>query len=101
MITIYDKGTITLVLGFVNRLNLVRGLEREGYVMQGTDPGISAGEGANPRWEGGRSPTYDFAKFSQKLHEIENILGCQGMCTRGAIRSYLTQFEFSKRKTLK
>ena len=76
----------------MNRLNLVRGLEREGYVMQGTDPGISAGEGANPRWEGGRSPTYDFAKFSQKLHEIE-ICHCDG--------SYLTQFEFSKGNTLK
>ena len=93
--------TITLVLGFVKKLNPVRGLEHEGYVMQGTDPGFSAGEGTRPRWEGGRSPTYDFAKLSQKLLEIENISGCQGMCTRGAIRSYLTQFEFSKRKTLK
>ena len=72
-----------MVLGFVKRLNPVRGLEHEGYVMQGTDPGFSAGEGAKPHWEGGRrSPTYDFAKLSQKLHEIENILGCQGMCTR-------------------
>ena len=44
--------TITLVLGFVKRLNPVRGLEHEGYVMQGTDPGFSAGEGAKPHWEG-------------------------------------------------
>ena len=77
-----------MVLGFVNRLNPVRGLEREGWVMEGTDPVFSAGEGANPRWEGGgRSPTYDFAKLSQKMYEIEKILGCLGMCARGAIRS--------------
>ena len=28
--------------------------------------------GANPR--GGGAPTYDFAKFSEKLHDIEKIL---------------------------
>ena len=27
---------------------------------------------------GGGTPTYDFAKFSEKLHEIEKILGCRG-----------------------
>ena len=30
--------------------------------------------GANPRGE----PTYDFARFSEKLHEIENILVRRG-----------------------
>ena len=35
-----------------------------------TDPGFSRGGGANTR---GQAPTYDFAKFSQKLHEIEKI----------------------------
>ena len=39
------------------------------------DPGFPRGGGAN---SGGGAPTYDFAKFSQKLHEIETIL------TRGA-----------------
>ena len=33
------------------------------------DPGFRRGGGANPRG----APTYDFAKFSQKLHEIEII----------------------------
>ena len=51
--------------------------------MEGTDPGFPTGGGANPQGErgmvGGRSPTYDFAKFSQKLHKIEKIFGCVGM----------------------
>ena len=36
------------------------------------DPGFPSGGGANP--PGGGMPTYDFAKFSQKLHEIERFL---------------------------
>ena len=39
----------------------------------GADPGFPIGGGANPR--GGGAPTYDFAKISQKLHEIEKMLG--------------------------
>ena len=35
------------------------------------DPGFPAGGGADSPWGG--PPTYDFAKFSQKLHEIERI----------------------------
>ena len=35
-----------------------------------TDPGFPQGGGANSP---GGAPTYDFAKFSQKLHEIERI----------------------------
>ena len=34
------------------------------------DPGFPRGEGANSP---GGAPTYDFAKFSRKLHEIERI----------------------------
>ena len=34
------------------------------------DPGFPRGGGANSPWG---VPTYDFAKFSQKLHEIERI----------------------------
>ena len=34
------------------------------------DPGFPQGGGANSP---GGVPTYDFAKFSQKLHEIERI----------------------------
>ena len=34
------------------------------------DPGFPGGGGANPP---GEALTYDFAKFSQKLHEIERI----------------------------
>ena len=43
--------------------------------LTGADPGFPVGRGANPL---GGSPTYDFVKFSQKLHEIEKILGCGG-----------------------
>ena len=35
------------------------------------DPGFPRGKGANS--SGGGEPTYDFDKFSQKLHEIERI----------------------------
>ena len=35
------------------------------------DPGFPRGGGANSPGRG--APTYDFAKFSQKLHEIERI----------------------------
>ena len=35
------------------------------------DPGFPRGGGANSR--GGGAPTYDFAKISPKLHEIERI----------------------------
>ena len=45
----------------------------------GADPGFPVGGGANP--PGGGAPTYDFAKFCEKLHEIENILGCGGGAT--------------------
>ena len=34
------------------------------------DPGFPRGGGANSQ---GGAPTYEFAKFSQKLHEIERI----------------------------
>ena len=38
--------------------------------MSVADPGFPRGGGANSP---GGAPTYDFAKFSQKLHEIERI----------------------------
>ena len=41
----------------------------------GADPGFPVGEGADPL---GGASTYDFVKFSEKLHEIEKILGCRG-----------------------
>ena len=38
------------------------------------DPGFPRGGGANSPGGGGKgAPTYDFAKISQKLHEIERI----------------------------
>ena len=39
------------------------------------DPGFPRGGGANSP---GGAPTYDFAKFSQKLHEIERIWAPRG-----------------------
>ena len=41
----------------------------------GADPGFPVGGGANPS---GGAPTYEFAKFREKLHEIEKILGRRG-----------------------
>ena len=43
--------------------------------IPGADPGFPVGVGANPP---GGAPTYDFAKFCEKLHEIEKILGRVG-----------------------
>ena len=43
----------------------------------GTDPGFPVAGGADPTGVGG-APTYDFAKFSTDLHEIEKILGRRG-----------------------
>ena len=40
--------------------------------LTGADLGFPVGGGANPP---GGAPTYDFAKFCEKLHEIEKILG--------------------------
>ena len=40
------------------------------------DPGFPHGGGTNPRGEG--APTYDFAKKSQKLHEVGRILTRRG-----------------------
>ena len=43
--------------------------------LTGADPGFPLGGGANPP---GGAPTYDFVKLSEKLHEIEKILGRRG-----------------------
>ena len=43
--------------------------------FSGADPGFPVEGGANPP---GWGPTYAFAKFPEKLHEIENILGRRG-----------------------
>ena len=40
----------------------------------GEDPGFTVAGGANPPG----APTYDFAKFCEKLYEIEKILGRRG-----------------------
>ena len=45
----------------------------------GADPGFPVGGGANPP---GGAPTYDFAKFCEKLSEIEKILGRRGGARR-------------------
>ena len=46
--------------------------------LSGADPGFPVEVGANIP---GGAPKYDFAKFSKKLHEIENILGRRGVHT--------------------
>ena len=50
------------------------------------DPGFPRGGGANSRG----TPTYDFAKFSQKLHEIERIWTPGGV-PRAPLRSATDQ----------
>ena len=45
-------------------------------MFSGADTGFPVGGGADPL--GGGAPTYDFVKFSEKLHEIEKILGRGG-----------------------
>ena len=45
-----------------------------GGLLAGTDRGFPVGGGANPPG----APAYDFAKISEKLHEIEQILGRWG-----------------------
>ena len=45
------------------------------FAIAVADPGFPQGGGANPSGGGGTggAPAYDFAKISQKLHEIERI----------------------------
>ena len=46
----------------------------------GADPGLPIGGGADLRVQGGGgAPTYDFVKFSRKLHEIEKTFWPRGM----------------------
>ena len=51
-------------------------------------PGIARGGSRIPHRRGrqlsGGAPTYDFAKFCEKLHEIEKILGRRGVRAGGA-----------------
>ena len=48
--------------------------------VSGADPGFPVGGGTDPL---GGAPTYDFVKFSEKLHEIEKILGHRGVHAGG------------------
>ena len=50
--------------------------------LTGVDPGFHVGGGAKPLGRG--APTYDFVKFSEKLHEIEKILDRKGGGAPGA-----------------
>ena len=48
--------------------------------LTGKDPGFLIGGGTNPP---GRVPTYKFARFSQKMHEMKKILVCRGVHAGG------------------
>ena len=54
---------------FTITLCIIHTTHRQGTIAV-ADPGFPRGGGANSP---GGSPTYDFAKFPQKLHEIERI----------------------------
>ena len=61
------------------------------------DPGFPRGGGASS--PGVWAPTYDFAIFSQKLHEIERILALRGMCVpRPPLRSATDYYFWLKKK---
>ena len=49
----------------------------------GADPGFPVGVGANLH-AGTLAATYNFVKYSQKLHEIKKILGRRGWRASGA-----------------
>ena len=63
-------------------------------MLPGADPGFPVGGGANPP---GGAPTYDFAKFCEKLHEIEKILGRGGARAGCAPPKSATGYVFSFR----
>ena len=46
--------------------------------IAGANPGFPVGGGADPLGGGGGAPTYDFVKFSEKLHEIKKIMDRRG-----------------------
>ena len=60
-------------------LGFPRGARTYYLDITGADPGFPVGGGASPP---GGAPTYDFAKFSEKLHEIEKIFGRGGWVRR-------------------
>ena len=64
---------------------------RQQTPRSGADQGYPVGGGSNLR--GGGAPTYDFAKFYEKLHEIEKILGRRGACAGGAPPKSATEDE--------
>ena len=71
-----------LQVGLISRAAVTRGKKPLPLLVEyiaGADPGFPIGGGANPP---GGVPTYDCAKFCEKLHENEKILG-RGGCTPG------------------
>ena len=91
-ITVFNKSfatfrkklhcSCTLTLSCTLILSLPKHVEKFPYLIfliktlwSGADPGFPVGGGADPL---GGAPTYDFVKFSEKLHEIEKILGRRG-----------------------
>ena len=60
--------------------------------IPGADPGFPVVGGANPPGV----PTYDFAKFCEKLHEIKKILGRRGGGGPKSATAYTAQQLVSK-----
>ena len=58
---------------YLHHTQLVKPLYLSQLRCAGADPGFPVGRGTNLRERGGVAPTYNFAKFSEKLHGIENI----------------------------
>ena len=59
-------------------------------IFSAADPGFSVGGGRQPSKK--RAPTYDFAKFSEKLHDIEKILDRRGDAGSAPHRSATDSF---------
>ena len=64
-----DKDSKLIGFYFTITLCIIHTTHRQGTIAV-VDPGFPRGGGANSP---GGAPTYDFAKFPQKLHEIERI----------------------------
>ena len=75
MLLVYNRSFHVIFWGFFLR-------KKQKIILSGADPGFPVGGGANPP---GEAPTYDFAKFCEKLHEIEKILGRRGTHARGVL----------------
>ena len=81
-----DKDSKMIGFAFAITLCIIHTTQGQGTIAV-ADPGFPRGGGANSP---GEAPTYDFANFPQKLHEIERIRAPGG--ERAPLRSATALF---------